>query len=233
MADRRLQAVAETRALAEGIDALLSEEERNAVIVDIATHPEGGDLIPESGGIAQASHSAPRAGQARRRAGDHALSRAAVSSLCDIRVCQERTCRSFARTEADALAAGWRYQGASPQEGQTMKKDRFDQLVASLGEVRSHVATGRFAGRISQIDVGADDIRAVRERSGMTQRQFADTFGIGLGTLQKWERGERRPSGAARSLLLVMRADLAAVMRALDTASARRKRHARPARRAA
>ena len=51
MADRRLQAVAETRAFAEEIDALLSEEERNAVIVDIATHPEGGDLIPESGGL--------------------------------------------------------------------------------------------------------------------------------------------------------------------------------------
>jgi putative transcriptional regulator len=114
-----------------------------------------------------------------------------------------------------------------------MKKERFDRLVESLGEVRSHIATGRFAGRISKVDVGADDVRAVRERSGMTQRKFAATFGIGLGTLQKWERGERRPSGAARSLLLVMRADLATVMKALDTASLRRRRGARQARRAA
>jgi len=114
-----------------------------------------------------------------------------------------------------------------------MKKERFDRLVASLDEVKSHVATGRFAGRISKVDVGPEDIRAVRERSGMTQRQFADAFGIGLGTLQKWERGERRPSGAARSLLLVMRADLAAVLKALDARSLRRKRTGRTTRRAA
>ncbi len=114
-----------------------------------------------------------------------------------------------------------------------MKKNRFDRLVASLGEVRSHVATERFTGRISKIDVGADDIRAVRERSGMTQRQFAATFGIGLGTLQKWERGERRPSGAAKSLLRVMQADLSAVVRALDATPVRRSRRPKQARRAA
>jgi putative transcriptional regulator len=105
-----------------------------------------------------------------------------------------------------------------------MKKNRFDRLAASLGEVRTHVATGRFAGRISKVEVGASDIRAVRERSGMTQRQFAAAFGIGLGTLQKWERGERRPSGAARSLLLVMQADLPAVVKALDVAPHRNPR---------
>jgi CBS domain-containing protein len=31
-----------------------------------------------------------------------------------------------------------------------MKKERFEQLVESLGEVRTHVTTGRFAGRISK-----------------------------------------------------------------------------------
>ena len=114
-----------------------------------------------------------------------------------------------------------------------MKKKSFDRLVESLDEVRAHVATGRFAGRISRIEVGASDIRAVRERSGMTQRQFAATFGIGLGTLQKWERGERHPSGAAKSLLLVMQADLPAVVRALDVVAPRRSRRPKQARRAA
>jgi len=114
-----------------------------------------------------------------------------------------------------------------------MKKQRFDRLVESLGEVRTHVATGRFSGRISQIEIGADAIRAVRERSGLTQRQFATAFGIGLGTLQKWERGERRPSGAARLLLKVMRANLPAVVAALDLAPPRRKRRAKQPRRAA
>ena len=114
-----------------------------------------------------------------------------------------------------------------------MKKRRFDRLVASLDEVRSHVVSGDFGGRISKINIEADDIRAVRERSGMTEQQFAKTFGIGLGTLQKWERGERRPSGAAKSLLRVMQANLPAVFNALGVTTTRRRNRPKPSRRAA
>src|SRR5690606_6786636 len=103
-------------------------------------------------------------------------------------------------TKARAVARGKRDREAGFDEDSKMKKERFDQLLESLEEVRGHVATGRFGGRIRNVEVGAGAIRAVRERSGMTQSQFAATFGIGLGTLQKWERGERRPSGAAKSL---------------------------------
>jgi hypothetical protein len=34
-----------------------------------------------------------------------------------------------------------------------MKKKRFDRLIASLEDVRVHVASGPFAGRISEIEV--------------------------------------------------------------------------------
>src|SRR3974377_552195 len=47
----RLQTVAETKAFAEAIDTLLSEEERNVVMTDIARTPDGGDLIPGAGGL--------------------------------------------------------------------------------------------------------------------------------------------------------------------------------------
>jgi putative transcriptional regulator len=114
-----------------------------------------------------------------------------------------------------------------------MKSKRFDRLVESLEDVRAHVAGGRFAGRMTTIEIGADDIRAVRERSGLTQAQFAATFGIGLGTLQKWERGERSPSGAAKSLLRVMQVDLPTVVRALSAPQSSRSRRARASRRAA
>jgi putative transcriptional regulator len=111
-----------------------------------------------------------------------------------------------------------------------MKKRDFERLMESLEEVREHVTTGKFRGRIYTVEVGAQDVRAVRLRSGMTQQQFAETFGIGLGTLQKWERGERRPSGAARSLLLVMKANLPAVVKALGVKpAARRARRMRTA----
>ena len=52
MVDHRgLQVVAETRAFSEDIDAMLSAAERDVVITDIALAPEGGDLIPGTGGL--------------------------------------------------------------------------------------------------------------------------------------------------------------------------------------
>ena len=52
MADsKRLQTVAETRVFAEDIDAMMSEAERDSVIVSIAAEPDGGDLIQGGGGL--------------------------------------------------------------------------------------------------------------------------------------------------------------------------------------
>lgn len=62
---------------------------------------------------------------------------------------------------------------------------------------------------------GPDDVRLVRVNLKMTQAEFARTFHLGLKTLQKWERGERRPTGPAAALLQVIRRDPKAVKRAL------------------
>ena len=35
------------------------------------------------------------------------------------------------------------------------------------------------------------DVKAVRERTGLTQEQFAATFAISLGALRHWEHGDR------------------------------------------
>jgi len=51
MPGRRLQAVAETRAFSDDIDAMLSPAGREAVIAAIAAAPEGGDLIRGTGGL--------------------------------------------------------------------------------------------------------------------------------------------------------------------------------------
>lgn len=45
------------------------------------------------------------------------------------------------------------------------------------------------------------DVKKVREKTGLTQNQFAATFGISLGTLRHWERGDRKPHGPALVLL--------------------------------
>lgn len=45
------------------------------------------------------------------------------------------------------------------------------------------------------------DVKKVREKTGLTQNEFAATFGISLGTLRHWERGDRKPNGPALVLL--------------------------------
>jgi putative transcriptional regulator len=40
-------------------------------------------------------------------------------------------------------------------------------------------------------------------RSGLSQQKFADTLGVSSRTLQDWEQGHRKPTGAARSLLAI------------------------------
>jgi putative transcriptional regulator len=45
------------------------------------------------------------------------------------------------------------------------------------------------------------NVKKVRQQTGLTQAEFATTFGVGLGTLRHWERGDRKPQGAALVLL--------------------------------
>ncbi len=45
------------------------------------------------------------------------------------------------------------------------------------------------------------NVKTVRNKLAMTQEIFAASFGISLGTLRHWERGDRNPQGAALVLL--------------------------------
>jgi putative transcriptional regulator len=54
-----------------------------------------------------------------------------------------------------------------------------------------------------------------RHKLGLSRREFAAVIGTGVGTVRKWELGTRRPSGAARTLIEVIRREPKAVRRAL------------------
>ena len=60
-----------------------------------------------------------------------------------------------------------------------------------------------------------EDVRELRTRMGLSQAQFAQTFGLTLDTVQQYEQGRRRPSGPASTLLRVIDAEPDAVVRAL------------------
>jgi putative transcriptional regulator len=59
----------------------------------------------------------------------------------------------------------------------------------------------------------AVDIRRIREREHVSQAVFAAVLNTSVSTVQKWEIGQKRPTGAALKLLhLVQKIGLQAVM---------------------
>ena len=58
-------------------------------------------------------------------------------------------------------------------------------------------------------------VKIIRRVLKLTQEQFAEQFGIPLGTLRDWEQGRKEPDQAARSYLLVIASDPGAVRYAL------------------
>lgn len=62
------------------------------------------------------------------------------------------------------------------------------------------------------------DVRAIRRATGMSQTQFAAAYDFSLRTVQEWERGAKKPSGPARTLLRAIKADPEGLRKALATA---------------
>jgi putative transcriptional regulator len=62
------------------------------------------------------------------------------------------------------------------------------------------------------------DVRAIRDRLGMTQQEFAIRFGFSVNTVRHWEQGRRVPEGPTRAYLMVIDREPQAVQKALRIA---------------
>ena len=69
-------------------------------------------------------------------------------------------------------------------------------LAAELLESVQQMKTGK-------IRVVLSPATEARERTGLSQSQFATLLGVSVRTLQGWEQGRKQPSGAARTLLAI------------------------------
>jgi putative transcriptional regulator len=55
-------------------------------------------------------------------------------------------------------------------------------------------------------ELSPDEIRALRERERASQAVFASYLNVTTNLVSKWERGQKRPSGAALKLLSIVKA---------------------------
>ncbi|WP_105436418.1 helix-turn-helix domain-containing protein [Neorhizobium tomejilense] len=110
-----------------------------------------------------------------------------------------------------------------------MSKKVFDQIAEGLNEA---LAVARGDAEPYKLHVPAEiDVKAIRMRTGLTQKDFASTFGFGFDQLKQWEQGRSRPVQAMRAYLLLINSEplkMVQALRDINIAS-----HEPPARRVA
>lgn len=83
-----------------------------------------------------------------------------------------------------------------------MDKGVFSDLVTSLKQA-GQIARGE--RRPSRVFKFSDSrIRAIRERTQLSQADFARLIGVSIKTLQNWEQARRQPTGPAAALLRIV-----------------------------
>lgn len=84
-----------------------------------------------------------------------------------------------------------------------MSKAAFDLIHQGLTEA---LAIARGEAEPFHLHIPPElDVKAIRAQTGMTQKDFATTFGFGLDQLKQWEQGRARPVQALRAYLLLIR----------------------------
>jgi len=85
--------------------------------------------------------------------------------------------------------------------GDGMEEKRFQELLESVQKAKDIMQGKRPPSRRFRIE--AADVKQIRERLGLSQREFAALLGVSVDTVQNWEQSRRQPRGAARLLLLI------------------------------
>lgn len=81
------------------------------------------------------------------------------------------------------------------------KRDLAAELLESVRQMKA-----------GKSQVASSPAFEARERTGLSQSQFAALLGVSVRTLQGWEQGRKRPSGAARTLLNIARTNPKALL---------------------
>lgn len=85
-------------------------------------------------------------------------------------------------------------------------RDLAAELLESVREMKA-----------GHVQVVSSPVIEARKNTGLSQSQFAALLGVSVRTLQGWEQGRKRPSGAARTLLAIASANPKALLAVADS----------------
>ena len=86
----------------------------------------------------------------------------------------------------------------------TRKAKKPSKLMTGMRELVAYVNGDTRDARLRVVQVF--DVKAIRKRLDMTQKDFAEAFALPLGTVREWEIGRREPDQSAKVLLSVIAA---------------------------
>ena len=89
---------------------------------------------------------------------------------------------------------------AKMTEKQIAKWEKSRNIGQEILEGIRDLKAGRMGRRFT---VDSYAIVRAREKSGLTQAEFAKLLGVSVRTLQDWEQGRREPNAAAQTLIKV------------------------------
>ncbi len=95
-----------------------------------------------------------------------------------------------------------------------MKKEMFDELLESVQEMDDIIQGKKTVSR--SFNFPDPEVKAIRDRLGVSQEKFANLLGVSKRTVENWEQGRRHPTGPARSLLRIVEADPAHALQVLN-----------------
>ncbi|MCQ8279858.1 transcriptional regulator [Acetobacteraceae bacterium KSS8] len=83
-----------------------------------------------------------------------------------------------------------------------MSKKAFDMIAEGLNEA---LAISRGQSKPARLYVPAEiDVKAIRDKTALSQGDFAAAFGFTVHQVRQWEQGRNRPTGGIRAYLMVI-----------------------------
>ena len=87
----------------------------------------------------------------------------------------------------------------------------YESIMAGLTEAVEDVKEKKLPRRMVTVlpvkEYRAEEVKAIRNKTGLSQKLFAGYMGVSDKTVEAWEAGKNHPSGAASRILNMMEMD--------------------------